>query len=140
MKDETVLKFLDSSNNLMALLIKDGHFSQGIEFLTDSDSYMQVAFMSHPEGHVIKPHYHNQVSRTIDYTSEALIIKDGVLDVFLYENLMIKHEFKIRKGDILVLFSGGHGFKCVGKVSMVEIKQGPFVGLEDKTRFNGGLE
>ena len=139
MSEETIAKYYDSNNKLMAILIKNEHKSHGIDFLTSDDAFMQVAIMNHPKGHIIQPHYHNLVSRVIDYTCEALIIKNGILDVFLYENMIMIHEFKIKKGDVLVLYSGGHGFKCCGEVSMIEIKQGPFVGKTDKTRFDGGI-
>jgi len=32
------------------------------------------------------------------------------------------------------LISGGHGFKVLSKLEMLEIKQGPFVGEKDKIR------
>ena len=139
MEKETLLRYYDKNNNIMALLIKNEFESEGINFLTPDDAYMQVASMKHDDQHVIIPHYHNRIPRNIDYTCEAIVMKKGRLKVYLYDNLELKYEFIINKGDILILYSGGHGFKCIGQVSMVEIKQGPFVGAEDKTRFNGGI-
>ena len=34
-----------------------------------------------------------------------------------------------------MLCSGGHGFDVLEEVEMVEIKQGPYLGENDKTRF-----
>ncbi len=32
---------------------------------------------------------------------------------------------------------GGHGFEVLEDVEMFEVKQGPYVGDSDKTRFSG---
>lgn len=132
---ETIITYKDNENNVMALLIKAEHTGQGIEFLTKDKDYMQVAFMGHPAGHVIIPHYHNRVERTIDYTCETLIVRRGILAVDLYENQKLIHSFEMKAGDILTLYYGGHGFKAIDDLEMVEIKQGPYLGPNDKTRF-----
>ena len=55
-------------------------------------------------------------------------------DFYTQEKILVQ-TLTISEGDILVLLSGGHGFKCLDEVEMVEIKNGPFVGDCDKTRF-----
>lgn len=130
-----IKKYYDSHNNVMALLIPNDYHKEGITFVTEDQDYQQIAFMDHKEGHIILPHYHNHIERTIDLTSETLVIKKGVLEVTLYEDQKPIHVFNISQGDILTLLSGGHGFKVVNNVEMVEIKQGPFLGNKDKTRF-----
>ena len=42
----------------------------------------------------------------------------------------------IRKGDIVLLAHGGHGFKMLEATEMFEVKQGPYCGEMDKTRFD----
>ena len=41
----------------------------------------------------------------------------------------------INSGDIVLLFGGSHGFKILEDLEMIEIKQGPYVGDLDKTKF-----
>ena len=36
-----------------------------------------------------------------------------------------------------MLVSGGHGFKVLEEVEMIEVKQGPYYGEQDKVRFEG---
>ena len=127
--------YRDSNNTIMALYIPCEYSAKGIHFLTDDSAFQQVAYMSHSEGHVITPHYHNCVERKVDYTCETLILRKGILAVDLYENQVLVYQFNMKAGDILTLFSGGHGFKVIEDVDMVEIKQGPFAGPNDKTRF-----
>lgn len=71
----------------------------------------------------------------VDYTCETLIVRKGILEVVLYENQIEKYRFNMSAGDVLTLLSGGHGFNVIEDVEMIEIKQGPFMGPEDKTRF-----
>lgn len=130
-----IKKYLDSKGNIMAIVIPAEYKTNGINFVTDNSAYQQIAVMVHPKDHIILPHYHNCVPRTIDYTSETLVIRDGILNVKLYENQKEIYSFDLSKGDIITLLSGGHGFTVVENVDMVEIKQGPYVGDKDKTRF-----
>ena len=126
----------DSNQNLLAILIPiECDSSSGISFLTENEIFQQVATMNHNKGYEIQPHYHNQIKRTVDYTCETLVIRKGILKVHLYQNMNEICSFDIHAGDILSLFSGGHGFTVLEDVEMIEIKQGPYIGTADKTRF-----
>lgn len=125
-----------NDEELMAIIIRDDHDGEGIEFLTPDDFSQQLAYMHHPKGHVIIPHFHNLVSRTIHYTQEVLVIKKGKLRVDFYNNdCVCINQAVLCSGDIILLCSGGHGFEMLEETAMVEIKQGPYVGENDKTRF-----
>lgn len=132
---DTIQFFYDSDKRVMALLIRNEHTEKGINFLTDDTSFQQVAYMGHPAGHVIIPHYHNKIERTVDYTCETIILKKGVLEIVLYENCVESYRFDMYAGDVITLYFGGHGFNVKEDVEMIEVKQGPFMGPEDKTRF-----
>ena len=41
----------------------------------------------------------------------------------------------LKKGDVILLINGGHGFEMLEKTEMIEIKQGPYSNDKDKTRF-----
>ena len=41
----------------------------------------------------------------------------------------------LNSGDIILLASGGHGFEMLENTEIIEVKQGPFAGEVDKTRF-----
>ena len=42
---------------------------------------------------------------------------------------------QLREGDILLMVDGGHGFRMLEDTVFLEIKQGPYTGIEDKERF-----
>lgn len=37
--------------------------------------------------------------------------------------------------DVILLVADGHGFEVLEQIAMIEVKQGPYVGEMDKTRF-----
>ena len=43
----------------------------------------------------------------------------------------------LEAGDVLLLIAGGHGFEVLEDIEMIEVKQGPYLGEQDKTRFEG---
>lgn len=130
------IKYYKGKNGkIMAVVVPAEYRNDGINFITGDGEYQQIAFMGHKAGHIIVPHFHNKVNRNVDYTCETLIIRSGQLEVTLYEDKIEIHKFIIKTGDVITLISGGHGFKMIENCDMIEIKQGPYVGEQDKTRF-----
>ena len=126
----------DCDNNVLAIIIRNEYDKQGISFITPDDYSQQLAYMHHPRGHVILPHIHNLVKREILYTKEVLLIKSGRLrcDFYSDEKKYLKSVIA-EKGDVVLLVSGGHGFECLEETQMIEVKQGPYAGENDKVRF-----
>lgn len=125
-------------NQLLALIVSQKFDKPGIHFFTPNDLSQQLAYMRHPVGKVIQPHVHNPVLREVQYTQEVLFIKRGKLRVDFYNNQQEYLESRIiEAGDVILLVTGGHGFEVLEEVEMIEVKQGPYVGEQDKTRFNG---
>ncbi|MDM9379634.1 hypothetical protein QUB80_02815 [Chlorogloeopsis sp. ULAP01] len=125
-------------NQLLALIIYHNFEKSGIHFLTPNELSQQLAYMRHPTGKIIQPHVHNPVPRQVQYTQEVLFIKKGKLRVDFYNNQQKYLESRILgAGDVILLVTGGHGFEVIEEIEMIEVKQGPYVGEQDKTRFNG---
>ena len=94
--------------------------------------------MHHPTGKVIDAHVHNMVHRNVVLTQEVLFVKKGVLRVDFYDEYEDYLESRdLHAGDIILLISGGHGFSVLEEVEMIEVKQGPYAGDNDKKRFTG---
>jgi len=92
--------------------------------------------MKHPKGKIIEPHVHNPVPREVHYTQEVLFIKKGKVQVDFYSNDQEYLENRVlQTGDTILLSTGGHGFTMLDETEMIEVKQGPYAGEEDKTRF-----
>jgi len=133
-----MIEEIKNNNNLQAIIIRSSYSKEGIEFFTPDDFSQQLAYMNHPRGKVIDPHVHNAVKREVQFTKEVLVIKKGVLRVDFYDDDRNYLESRIlNKGDVILLVTGGHGFEILHDIEMIEIKQGPYAGNLDKTRFSG---
>ena len=124
---------------LLAFIVRSEFQREGITFFTPSELSQQLAFMSHPAGRLIDPHIHNPVPREVSYTQEVLIIRRGALRVDFYDDFQNYLESReLRQGDVILLATGGHGFEVLEDLEMFEVKQGPYAGEGDKTRFVPG--
>lgn len=121
---------------VLAMILLGDFREPGIHFFTPDTYSQQLAYMRHPQGKKIKPHCHNMVRREVFYTQEVLLIKKGKLRVDFYNDHQEYIESRILvEGDLILLIKGGHGFEMLEEVEMIEVKQGPYVGNNDKTRF-----
>jgi len=61
----------------------------------------------------------------------------GCLRVDFYDQKQ-KYLFSkiIKEKDIIMLVHGGHGFKVLKNIEMIEVKQGPYSIIKDKKKFN----
>lgn len=124
------------NDKMLALILRSKYESDGIKFFTPDDFPQQLGYMRHKKGHKIIPHLHNKVKREISYTFEVLMVKSGKVKVNFYDDHKQYLENKIlNKGDVILLAYGGHGFEILEDSEMIEVKQGPYVGDDDKTRF-----
>lgn len=120
----------------LALILRRDFQKDGIEFLTANDYSQQLGYMKRPAGYVIPPHVHNPVAREVRFTKEVLFIKSGRLRVDFYTDEQAYIESTILEtGDVILLAYGGHGFVMLEPTEIIEVKQGPYVGEQDKTRF-----
>ena len=135
MKEEIVI-----DGQLCAIILSANYDEPGIRFFTSNELSQQLASMSYAKGKVIPAHTHNLVLREVSYTQEALFIRKGRIRVDFYSQQQDYRTSRVlRTGDVILLISGGHGFEVLEDLNMVEVKQGPYVGETDKTRFEAVL-
>ena len=129
---------IKKKDRLLAIVIRNDHKCDGVDFITPNEYSQQVAYMHHSTGKVIDAHIHNLVHRNVVLTQEVLFIKKGKLRVDFYDDYedYLKSTI-LEEGDVILLVSGGHGFTVLEEVEMVEVKQGPYAGENDKKRFAG---
>ena len=125
-------------DRMLAMIIRNDYTCEGVDFITPDEYSQQVAYMHHPVGKVIDAHVHNLVHRNVVLTQEVLFIKRGKLRVDFYDDYEDSLESRILgPGDVILLVSGGHGFTVLEEIEMIEVKQGPYTGEQDKKRFSG---
>jgi len=128
------------NSEMLALIVRDEYSKPGITFFTPDDLSQQLAYMQHPAGKIIDAHVHNPVPRSVAYTQETLFIKRGRVRVdFFDEQQTYLESRELKAGDVILLIKGGHGFEVIEELEMIEVKQGPYTGDQDKTRFAGKI-
>jgi len=135
-----VIEKIEHAGDLLAIIIRSGYKSEGIEFFTPNDFSQQLGYMARKKGHVIDPHVHNPVVRQVSYTKEVLFIKKGVLQADFFDNDQnYLSSSLLNEGDVILLAFGGHGFQVLEDAEIIEVKQGPYAGDADKTRFKSTI-
>jgi hypothetical protein len=131
-----VVEHIQCHGRLLAIILRTAFQSEGIEFFTPGDFSQQLGYINRPRGYVISPHVHNPVPRQVSYTKEVLFIRSGCVRVDFYDDLQSYFESRIlNTGDVILLAFGGHGFEMLEASEIIEVKQGPYAGESDKTRF-----
>ena len=136
-----MLEEIKHNDSLLAIIISANYKKDGISFFTPQDFSQQLGYMNRPKGYLIEPHVHNLVERKVTLTQEVLYIKSGKVRVDFYNDDQKYLESRIvETGDVILLAAGGHGFEMLEDAEMIEIKQGPYCGDEDKIKFNHSAE
>jgi mannose-6-phosphate isomerase-like protein (cupin superfamily) len=129
---------IEHNGEILAIIVRDEYSKPGVSFFTPNELSQQLAYMQHQAGKIIDAHCHNPVPRSVAYTQETLFIKRGRLRVnFFDEHYDYLGSRELRARDVILLIKGGHGFEVLEDLEMIEVKQGPYAGDQDKTRFVG---
>jgi hypothetical protein len=105
-------------------------------FLTPPEFNLQVGYVIHPAEHEIPRHIHLPLERHIIGTAEVLVVYKGHCEIDIYsDERQLVATRELRTGDILIIVSGGHGFRMLEDTVLLEVKQGPYPGIREKERF-----
>lgn len=131
-----MIKRIEHDGELIALIIPGDHAPEGLEFFTPNEFSQQLAYMKRPAGHRIPAHVHHEVPREVRFTREVLFIRRGRarMDLYTQDRHFVASE-ELKSGDVILLAAGGHGMTMLEPTEIIEVKQGPYTGAEDKERF-----
>jgi len=135
-----MIERIEWQGKTLALILRARFDNEGVNFVTDEDSPLQVGILKHPQGFKIKPHIHRASRKIINSIQEVLHVEYGRVKVDFYDadGEQIKSSV-INMGDTILLIAGGHGFDILEDSKIIEVKQGPYEGMEkDKERFEIG--
>jgi quercetin dioxygenase-like cupin family protein len=120
----------------LAYIVRAAEQPPQTTFVTPDEANLQVGFVVYPAGGEIARHSHRPVERTILGTSEVLVVRKGTceLDVYDTEHALVATR-ELRAGDVMVMVAGGHGFRLLEDTVLLEVKQGPYTGPDEKERF-----
>lgn len=128
---------IEHDGQVLAMILRASFRKEGIHFFTPDSFSQQLGYMKRPVGHVIEPHDHNPVERTVTWTQEVLFVRSGRVRLDIYDADRSYLESRVLEpGDVALLAHGGHGFVVLEEAEIIEVKQGPYAGEADKTRFS----
>jgi hypothetical protein len=130
------VEIIEKGGQPLTYLIRCTTLPEKTTFLTPPEFKQQVGFVVYPEGGEIPRHIHIPLERRLVGTSEVILVKQGscILDVYSDDKELVASR-KLAMGDLMLMVGGGHGFRMLEDTVLLEIKQGPYTGLDEKERF-----
>jgi len=127
---------IEAEGKPIAIIVRNDFNQPGVNFFSPFEFSQQLGILVHPPGHEVKPHVHNLIARDVRVTQEVLFIIEGKIEITLYkENKEFITSRQLTQGDTVLLAYGGHGIKILEPSKILEVKQGPYAGMEDKEFF-----
>lgn len=105
--------------------------------LSPENELLQASIIKFDKKFILNRHFHKKVLRKTIGTQEIWIVMKGKLKVTFYGTDKNKICSKtLNKGDISILFRGGHKFETLEKNTIIyEIKNGPYITGKDLKKF-----
>jgi len=129
---EKIEKIIDEGKILAVVVRKDSSL-EGVNFFTPQDFSQQLGLLVHEKGKKIKAHRHKLIKREITLTQEVLVVLEGKAKIELYNEKQKKIKtFVITNGDTILLAHGAHSIEILEDSRIIEVKQGPYAGVDDK--------
>ncbi|MFA5554642.1 MAG: hypothetical protein WCZ89_01145 [Phycisphaerae bacterium] len=127
--------------SLIAIIVRADYKCERTTFFSPNSFSQQLGYIIYKKGGVIKAHFHKKVRKKITLTQEVLFIKKGKLQVNFYTPAKKYISSRtLKKGDTIFLCAGSHGFKMLSDTEIIEVKQGPYSGVEDDKELFDGIE
>ena len=133
----SAVEIISDGEQPLVYLISSEWMPEKTEFLTPDSFGQQAGMIVRGAQDRIQPHIHLPVVREVRGTSECILVRKGSCDIDIYDSSKrLKATRRLNTGDIALLVAGGHGFRMREDTVLFEIKQGPYLSVMDKERFN----
>lgn len=129
------MKKIYSKINTDKLILSLLRYNEISEYRTDicpDDEFLQISGRKIKSGVKVKAHKHIPFERVTDITQEAWIVFEGCIKGIFYDlDDSVLYETEIKKGDVVVLFRGGHSLEVMDDNTIFyEFKTGPYFGID----------
>jgi len=125
-----------SNDITLAIIIRASLQPDRTTFITPPEFNQQVGFVVYPRDSEIRRHIHRPLRRQLVGTSEALVVRSGRCAIDIYnDERQLGATRHVGPGDIIIMVRGGHGFRMLEDTVLLEVKQGPYTGLDEKELF-----
>ncbi len=123
----------DDAGRTLAIFAQGTVRPDRTSFVTADGETMQLGFVVYPAGGAVTPHRHRPIERRLVGTAEVILVRTGRCIVTIYdEDGAPVADRELTTGDTVLLLAGGHGFEMLEDTVLLEVKQGPYTGLDEK--------
>ncbi len=128
-----LVKRITSGDLVLALVVRHNFATPGANFFTPPDWPQQLGMLVYEKGKKIAPHKHRSCKRETETFTEVLILVAGriKIDLFDPENRLAESVI-LEPGDSILFAAGGHAVEVLENARILEVKQGPYIGQEEK--------
>ena len=130
------LEIISADGQTLCYVVRENTKPGQTTFIAPPEGKQQVGFIVYPKGGVIARHMHKPLERHIIGMAEVLVVRSGHCQIEVYDeqkNLVALRD--LYQGDVVLMVGGGHGFRIKEDTVLLEIKQGPYLGVDDKELF-----
>ena len=132
----SAVELVEASGRPLAYIVRASFEPEATEFPTPPELNLQVGLVVYPAGGEVPRHVHTPIERSIVGTAEVIVVRRGrcALDVYDDDRSLVA-TCELTTGDVMLMVGGGHGFRMHEPTTLLEVKQGPYVGGDEKARF-----
>ena len=134
--DDGLIEHITDQGRPLAYIIRGSFQPDKTTFFTPPEFKQQVGYVVYPAGGEVARHVHKRLERRLVGTSEVLIVRKGrcLMNVYNDDRALVATR-ELVTGDIMLMVGGGHGFRMLEDTVLLEVKQGPYIGVDEKERF-----
>lgn len=134
--EQAAIEHISDGGVELCYIIRAALLPERTTFLTPQSFKQQVGFVVYPAGGAIQRHTHRPLERHLVGTSEVLVVRKGrcLVDIYTDDRELVATR-ELCPGDIMLMVGGGHGFRMLEDTVLLEVKQGPYTGVDEKERF-----
>jgi len=127
---------ITDNDKVYAIVLRKEFNLAGANFFTPAEFSQQLGMLVHEKGKIVERHKHKLVKREILRTQEVLVLLDGKIKVDLFDDDgRILKTVVLNSGDSILLAQGGHKVEVMENSKIIEVKQGPYAGFDEKVYF-----
>jgi uncharacterized protein with PhoU and TrkA domain len=130
------VEIISAHGETLCYLIRQDIKPEKTVFITPPEGKQQVGFIVYPKGTFIARHTHRPLERHIIGMAEVVVVRSGHCQIEVYDakkQLVALRD--LYPNDVVLMVGGGHGFRIIEDTVLLEIKQGPYLGADDKELF-----
>ena len=116
------IKNVIHNDELYSSIFDLNNISEGLDFLTNDDSFVQVGTWKYEKGKILDAHYHNTFERKSYITQEVVLVLEGTIICNLYttDGEFIASE-EIKQNQLIIQYQGIHEYEIINKIECCEL-------------------